>query len=53
MPKKQTFTVYVRYLVTVEVEAENESQAADMALETAFAEGEFETLNVTVETPAA
>jgi hypothetical protein len=53
MPKKQTYTVYVRYLATIEVEAENESKAADMALQTAFSEGEFETLDVTVETPSA
>lgn len=53
MPKKQTYTVYVRYIVTVEVEAENESKAEDMALQTAFSEGEFETLDVTVESPSA
>jgi len=53
MPQNQTYTVYVRYLATIEVEAANESQAADMALQTAFSEGEIETLDVTVETPSA
>ena len=51
MPKKQTFTVYVRYLVTVEVEAANEAEAERLGLRLANEQGEFETLDVTVENP--
>jgi hypothetical protein len=53
MLKNKTYTVYVRYLVTVEVEAANESKAAALAQQLAMSEGEFETLDVTVENPSA
>ena len=44
----KTYKVYVRYLVTVEVEAENETAAFNAALENT-ADGDWETLDVTVE----
>ena len=52
MPKKQTFTVYIRYIRTVEVEAETEAEAEQVALDNSDA-GDIDTLDVTVETPSA
>jgi hypothetical protein len=51
MPKKQTYIVYIRYLRTVEVEAETEAEAEQVALDNSDA-GDIDTLDVNVEPPA-
>lgn len=49
MPKNKSYTVYLRYLVTVEVDAKSEDEAYDLAAKTGIEDGDRELIDVTVE----